>query len=211
MKTTRFLSLRARYFFTLALTLLCALPGKAQMTNNGYANIDWQYKFPQNNHFADKNSGWGMNFEGGYFLTEHFSVGAFLSYHTLHEYIPRQTIPTSPNGSLTTDQQHTLFQLPFGVSGRYTWYRGNTFQPYVGIKAGTQYAKMRTDFSLFEGKEDTWGFYVSPEVGTNIYPWAYGPGLHVAVYYSYGSNHGNILSYDINGLSNFGLRIGIAF
>ncbi len=80
MKTIKYLSLRV--FAVAALALVFALPTKAQMTDNGYANIDWQYNFPLSNNFADKSSGWGMNFEGGYFLTDNFALGAFLNYHS---------------------------------------------------------------------------------------------------------------------------------
>ena len=41
MKTIKYLSLRV--FAVAALALVFALPTKAQMTDNGYANIDWQY------------------------------------------------------------------------------------------------------------------------------------------------------------------------
>ena len=91
MKTIKYLSLRV--FAVTALALVFALPTKAQMTDNGYANIDWQYNFPLSNNFADKSSGWGMNFEGGYFLTDNFALGAFLNYHSNHEYFGRQTLP----------------------------------------------------------------------------------------------------------------------
>ena len=84
MKTLKYISLRA--FAIAALALVFAMPAKAQMTDNGYANIDWQFNFPLNNHFADKGSGWGMNFEGGYFLTSNFALGGFLAYHSNHEY-----------------------------------------------------------------------------------------------------------------------------
>ena len=49
-----------------ALLLAAALPGKAQIFPNSYINIDWQMNVPLGNSFADKASGWGMNFEGGY-------------------------------------------------------------------------------------------------------------------------------------------------
>lgn len=111
MKTIKYLSLRV--LAVAALALVFALPTKAQMTDNGYANIDWQYNFPLSNNFADKSSGWGMNFEGGYFLTDNFALGAFLNYHSNHEYFGRQTLPVGEGGSLNTDQQHTAFQLPF--------------------------------------------------------------------------------------------------
>ena len=49
----------------LALALVFAMPAKAQLTDNGYANIDWQFNFPLSNHFADKASGWGSGFLTG--------------------------------------------------------------------------------------------------------------------------------------------------
>ena len=44
MKTIKYLSLRV--LAVAALALVFALPTKAQMTDNGYANIDWQFNFP---------------------------------------------------------------------------------------------------------------------------------------------------------------------
>ena len=208
MKTLKYIS-----FKTLALaTLICAfaLPAKAQMSDNGYANIDWQYNFPINNAFTDHSSGWGMNFEGGYFLTEHWGIGAFVSFHTNHEYVPRQTITWS-SASVTTDQLHSTFQVPFGLEARYAWKRGSAFQPYVGLKAGAQYARLSSNFNILKSSLDTWGFYTSPEIGINIFPWAYGPGLHIAAYYSYATNQGEVMQCGVNSLNNFGLTIGISF
>ena len=193
------------------LSIVFALPTKAQMTDNGYANIDWQFNFPLNNNFADKCSGWGMNFEGGYYLTDNIGVGGFLAYHSNHEYYTRQTYHLSDGSSLNTDQQHTVFQLPFGVAGRYAFDRSGAFQPYFGLKLGAQYAQLKSNFNVFQATDNTWGFYVSPEVGLSIYPWAYGPGIHIAAYYSYATNKGDLMTYSVDGMSNLGVRVGIAF
>ena len=51
------------YFKVVALAAIAiafAMPAKAQLSDNGYANIDWQFNAPLSNHFADKASGWGM-------------------------------------------------------------------------------------------------------------------------------------------------------
>ena len=185
--------------------------GKAQISLDSYYNIDWQFNFPLGNDFVKKGSGWGMNFEGGYYVTDNLSVGAFLAYHSNHKYIPRQTLQISGTESLNTDQQHTLFQMPFGVSGRYTFNREGMFQPYFSLKLGPQYGRLKTDFNAYQNSDNTWGFYVSPEIGMNIFPWVYRPGIHVAAYYSYATNKGSVMTYDVDGMSNFGLRLGIAF
>ena len=209
MKTSRYISIRIMALGALVLSM--AMPAKAQTTENAYFNIDWQYNFPINIDFADKSSGWGMNFEGGYFVTENFAVGGFLSYHSNHKYIPRQTLQLGDGSALNTDQQHTLFQLPFGVTGRYTFNRGGVFQPYASAKIGMQYARLSSEFNVFENHDNNWGFYISPEVGLNIFPWFYRPGMHVAAYFSYATNNGHLMTYSVDGMSNFGLRLGVAF
>ena len=209
MKTITFSSIKMLIIATIAICF--SLPGKAQTFDNYYANIDWQFNFPNADNFVKKGSGWGMNFEGGYYLTENLSVGGFFNYHSNHKYIPRETISLPDNGSLNTDQQHTLFQLPFGVSGRYTMNREGMFQPYFGLKIGPQYGKMKTVFNAFQETTDTWGFYMSPEIGVNIFPWVYQPGIHIAAYYSYATNKGTLMNDQVNGMGNFGLRLGTAF
>ena len=209
MKTTRHISFKA--LAIVAILTAFTLPSHAQTSDTFYSNIDWQFNFPISNSFANKASGWGMNFEGGYYLTENFAIGGFLTYHSNHKYIPRQTISMGDNSSLNTDQQHTVFQMPFGIAGRYTFNREGMFQPYVALKTGPQYARLKTDFNAFQNSDNTWGFYISPEVGMNIFPWVYQPGIHVAAYYSYATNKGSVLTYNVDGMSNFGLRLGIAF
>ena len=153
MKTMKYLSLRMIVIMAIAVGF--ALPGKAQTLGNYYANIDWQFNFPLGNDFVKKGSGWGMNFEGGYYVTENLSVGAFLTYHSNHKYIPRQTLNLSGTESLNTDQQHTLFQMPFGVSGRYTFNREGMLQPYFSLKLGPQYGRLKTDFNAYQNTDNT--------------------------------------------------------
>ena len=65
-----------------------------------------------------------MNFEGGYYVLPDLSIGAFINYHTNNEYISRQTLPLSNSAALTTDQQHSVFQLPFGFATHYRFSDG---------------------------------------------------------------------------------------
>ena len=195
----------------LAAALVAAVrPGKAQVFPDSYINIDWQFNAPLSNHFADKASGWGMNFEGGYYVLPDLSIGAFINYHTNNEYIPRQTLPINNSSALTTDQQHSVFQLPFGFATHYRFSDG-VFQPYIGLKLGANYTKMSSDFYIYEVKDDTWGFYVSPEIGVNIYPWPNSIGFHLAGFYNYSTNKGTVFNYDMDKLQNFGFRVGVAF
>ncbi|MCS3158238.1 porin family protein [Phocaeicola dorei] len=96
---TKILKHRApkRILIGVLLVLFC-FTSKAQIWENVHFNVDWQMNMPLNSNFADKFSGWGMNFEGKYDLTPYWSIGAFLNFHTNHRYVDRQTIPPHPNG-----------------------------------------------------------------------------------------------------------------
>ena len=210
MKTMKYISLRVLAIAALALAF--AMPAKAQLSDNGYANVDWQFNAPLKNHFADKASGWGMNFEGGYFVTPAITVGPFISYQTNLQSISRQTLDLGGGSALTTNQKHALFQLPFGVTGRYNWLTDSVFQPYVGLKLGASYAEMSSYYYVVKQYTDTWGFFMSPEIGVSIFPRPdYRLGFHVALYYSYATNSGDVLTYSINNINNFGIRVGISF
>lgn len=188
------------------------LPGRAQVFPNTYMNVDWQLNVPMGSSFADKTTGWGMNFEGGYFVTPEISVGAFISYHTNLQSIARQTLELGDGAALTTNQKHALFQLPFGVSGRYNWMPDSVFQPYAGLKLGASYAQMSSYYYIVKQYTDTWGFFMSPEIGVSIFPNpSYRLGFHVALYYNYATNKGSVLTYKIDNINNFGLRVGVSF
>lgn len=208
MKTSKYLKLAA----LCTLMLAAAVPSKAQLFPNTYINVDWQLGVPVSTSFADKTSGWGMNFEGGYFVTPAITVGPFISYQTNLESIDRQTIDLGEGSLLTTAQKHALFQLPFGIAARYNWLTNSIFQPYVGMKLGASYAEMSSYYYVVKQYTDSWGFYMSPEVGVSIFPRPdYRMGLHVALYYGYATNQSDLMIYSINNINNFGVRVGISF
>lgn len=194
------------------LLALSCLAGKAQSWDKAHFNIDWQINAPIGSDFADKFSGWGMNFEGKYDVAPHWSVGAFVNFHTNHRYVERQTLPLTPTASLTTDQQQSAFQLPFGISAAYRLADNRYITPYFGIKLGAMYAQNSIYNNLVQWYERPWGFYISPELGMDIHPVPYRRlGFHVAVYYSYATNRTHLLTYSQEGKNNIGVRLGICF
>lgn len=210
MKTSKYQVLKT---IALCVVLLAAArTGKAQVFPNSYINVDWQVGVPLGSSLADKASGWGMNFEGGYFVTPAITVGPFISYQTNLQSISRQTLDLGNGSALTTNQKHALFQLPFGVVARYNWLKKSVFQPYVGMRMGACYAQMSSYYYVIKQYTDTWGFYMSPEVGVSIFPRPdYRMGFHVALYYGYATNTGDLLVYSIDNINNFGIRVGISF
>lgn len=196
-----------------AVALAFAVDAAAQSRyDRVHFNIGWQMNSPFSGGFADKLSGWGMAFEGDYDLTERWSAGAFFNFHTNHKYVGRQTLPVGGTGALTTDQQRSYFQLPFGVAGNYVLWDNAHFRPYVGVKAGAMYAKATTYYGTGGVYDKSWGFYVSPEVGAAIYP-AAGKrfGFRITGYYSYATNETATLTSPIDGQINAGFRVGVIF
>lgn len=192
-----------------ALIALCNTPAKSQMSPDTYYNIDWQFNIPLGNDFSNHASGWGMNFEAGYYVTPELALGAFLNFHTNNEYFDRTTINMGTT-ALNTDQQHSLFQLPFGMVAHYRFDYGGV-QPYVAMKIGAAYARMTSDFYIFENDKDTWGFYASPEVGIQMFPWPGNVGFHAAFYYSISTNQGSLMTYEMNSINSLGFRLGLSF
>ena len=123
----------------------------------------------------------------------------------------RQTLSLSPTESLTTDQQRSAFQVPFGVMGAYNLSTNRYIKPYIGVKAGAMFARNTTYFGSGGVYDKSWGFYVSPEIGLKIYPTGKKWGFHVAGYYSYATNKTQTLTCDIEGQNHAGFRLGVIF
>lgn len=174
--------------------------------------VDWQMNAPVSTGFADKISGWGMNLEGLYDITPRWSMGAFINFHTNHRYIGRQTLQLSPTEMLTTDQQRSAYQLPFGIATSYVLSDGKYVDSYVGVKLGTAFTRYTTYYGTGGVYDTAWGFYASPEVGLKIYPSSHRRfGFHVAGYYNYMTNKLETLTGDVTGQSNVGFRLGVIF
>ena len=104
--------------FIVCLSWICWIAEARSFTDDLSFNLDWQMNAPIGTDYANKISGWGMNLDAGYEVTPDWTVGLFASFHTNHRYVGLETFPLSPTEPLTTDQQQSAFQLPFGAYGR---------------------------------------------------------------------------------------------
>lgn len=195
----------------LFISMLCLAAGvQAQVKPRSYYQIGWQFNSLLNNDFADKASGWGMYLEGGYYLTPHISLGGFINFHTNSEYVARQTI-SDGSMAVNTDQIQSVFQIPFGASFRYR-FASETWQPYISAKAGANYSEATSRLKLYSPSDKSWGFYTSPEIGVNVFPFKQKRlGFNVAVYYSYATNRSHVFYNVLNGINNAGIRLGVTF
>lgn len=217
MKTLYKSILRATLLCTFIFSGSAAVKAQEEVMDNLHFNIDWQMNKPVSTDFANKISGWGMNFEANYSLTPYWAVGAFINFHTNHRYEDTKTmqLPGSQTEYITTDQQQSAYQLPFGVNVRYSFVPEGIghVRPYVGVKTGAMYAKNTTYLNSEGFYDNPWGYYVSPEIGLNVYPRSSSRfGFHIAGYFSYATNQSKLyLGEDLNGQKNVGFRVGITF
>ncbi len=172
----------------------------------------WLLGTPVGNDFVKNFTGWGANFEGHYYASNRIAIGLFVSWTTYMKYYPRATYTlTNGDGDITMDKYQTIFELPFGVSSKFHFTpTSGIVDPYFGLKIGANYSKQRRYYNIFEDYAENWGFVVQPEVGVTISPMeSRSVALNVSVFYSYSTNKNDY--FDINGLNDLGIRIGLNF
>lgn len=196
-------------FASAAVMMLFAATANAQMGKKEYINAGWQFNGTVANSFVENASGYGAYIEGGYYITPMFALGGFASFNTNNDYIPKQTYTFKDNSALTTDVDRSIYQVPFGLTMRTRFMRGE-LQPYLGTKIGAEFSTQSTYMSTFVNRHDNWGFYMSPEVGLTYFPFEKEDvGFQFAVYYSFCTNKNS--DYDLKGIKNFGFKLGLAF
>lgn len=199
-----------RYIFVaVVLGLAFALSSSAQPGRRFYIDAGWQFNGVVGSDFVPDASGWGAYAEGGYYVLPRIAVGAFVSYNTNNDYIPRRTYFYQDGSALTTDACNSLFQIPFGATLRYRlgW---KEFQPYAEAKVGANYSRAYTYLPNTGVMDSQWGFYVSPEVGFTWHPFHKSNfGFQLAVYYSYATNRSD--AFGLNGINNLGFKLGVSF
>jgi outer membrane protein W len=212
MKTFKYLKSLAIAVAFVAISLAFSDNANAQKAYKPYfGNVDWQFNAPFNNDFTNRASGWGASFEGGIYVTPKIGLGLFVSYSSNHKEIPTKTLYPNASSALTAEQERSLFQVPFGINARYRFYsNSDVCDPYIGMKLGTSYTQLSSYMSTFRVYDDSWGFYMSPEIGFTYFPFERTDfGFQFAVYYSFCTNRNE--SYDIKGINNLGFKLGIAF
>ena len=196
-------------FAAVAAMVLFAGTASAQMGKREYINAGWQFNGTVGNSFVKTAQGYGAYIEGGYYITPMFALGGFASFNTNNDYVPKQTYTFEDQSALTTDVDRSIYQVPFGLTMRTRFMRGE-FQPYLGTKIGTEFSTQSTYMSTFVNRHDNWGFYMSPEVGFVYFPFHKEDiGFQFAAYYSFATNRND--SFKIKNLNNVGFKLGVAF
>lgn len=198
---------------TLCIAALCltSIAVEAQVNPRTYYQLGWQFDFPVNSGFTDRMNDLGLYLDAGYYFTPHVSLGGFINVNTRSEYIPRRTF-TAGTLAVTTDQVRSYIQVPFGASLRYRFLWKTRWQPYVSAKVGMNYTEAESSQQLYAYSDKSWGFYVSPEIGINLYPFRHKAlGFNIAAYYAYATNRHDVFYGQVDGMNCLGIRLGLAF
>ena len=192
-----------------AVAVMAATVAQAQPGRRFYVDAGWQFNATPGNSFASSANGWGAYVEGGYYVLPRIAVGAFGSFNTNNDYMPRKTYVSEDGSALTSDMVNSIYQIPFGATLRYRlgW---KEFQPYFQAKLGANYAEEYTYLPTMALKDSQWGFYVSPEIGFTWHPFhKINFGFQLAAYYSYATNRSR--AFGIDGINNVGFKLGVSF
>lgn len=193
--------------------ILCLMPDtiKSQINPRAYYQVGWQFDFPIHSDFSDKMNNLGLYLDAGYYLTPNISLGGFINLSTRSDYIPRQTF-TEGTVSVNTDQVRSFIQVPFGISFRYRFAWRSRWQPYISAKLGANYAETESEQQMSTYTDKSWGAYVSPELGINIFPFRQKyVGFNLGAYYSYASNHNKVFYCNMDRMNNWGIHLGLTF
>ena len=79
----------------------------------------------------------------------------------------------------------------------------------MGAALGGQYLEQSLYYNVYVSDDNNWGFVARPELGVLIIPHDKYWGFLVAAYYSYGTNHTDIIKID--SFNNFGISLGVVF
>ncbi|MEX6686792.1 OmpW family outer membrane protein [Danxiaibacter flavus] len=177
-------------------------------THPNIAAISWEVAFPTNSNYLDKTSWAGGRVEYRRMVNKQFSIGAAISWNSFEQYVGTKTYDDGHRGAVTTDMIREVYTLPITLTGHYYFQTDNKiFKPYVGIGLGGQYAEQNAYFNIYGLTSNNWGFVARPEVGALL---QFGRGVAglVGVSYNIATNKND--EFDINGLKQFCVNIGIA-
>ncbi len=183
----------------------------AQQENKLFFGVGYNITQPLNNSFTDKTGFYGGHVEAEYYIDNTYSVGFNASWNTLLKYIPPKTYPLQYEaGDITTDMYNSVYNMAYTLFGRYHFKQNDRFKPFVGLALGAQNTEFEEYYSIYQDRQNKWGFVARPEVGTVIcISKNKKTNLIAALDYSYATNANKAIG--INNIQGVEFKIGIQF
>ena len=155
-----------RIFFSLS---LAGLLGTAVHAQN-FMTLKYQIGFPTGdlNEHISKTSWRGIGGGYRYVADGNVAAGIDLGFQMFYE---RKAYDTYTIGTASLSGTQYRYTWATAITGQveYLLNEGEDLRPFIGIGAGTQYARRVTDFGLYRFTQDPWQFIMKPEVGITYY------------------------------------------
>ena len=118
--------------------------------------------------FIDEPSFRGFNFGYRYLLEDEIAVGLDMGWQTFYEDRDNATY-TDGTQSITGKQYRYMNMFTASAQVDKIFAPGNDLRPFIGIGAGTSYARRTLDMGQWSLEKDPWQFMLQPEAGVSLY------------------------------------------
>lgn len=149
---------------------LFALLGLGAFAQTDLFMLEYPVSFPTGElkEYTDKVNWRGISFGYRKMANENVAVGFDMSTYLFFEKKDKDTY-TFETTSITGVQYRHNYSLPISVQVDYVLAPGADIRPYLGMGIGTIYVDRRTDFGIYQFRQDTWQFLLQPEAGISFY------------------------------------------
>lgn len=213
MKNKRYYIRNWKRFIAVYLVFLISIIAlNAQINPKTYYQCGWQFDFPINSSFSNSMNDLGLYVDAGYYFTPNISLGGFINVNTQYDEAVHSDGNANPEIPESIKEKSSYISVPFGASVRYRVTDETWWQPYISAKVGVNYTEAKSTMPFDTYSDKSWGFYISPELGINLFPIKhYLLGINVAAYYAFSTNRHDVSSKQVNGLNSVGVRLGVNF
>lgn len=188
------------------ISVSCAMAKTVQESNaNSYYELGWQLSIPLKTTNSGGVNELGLFFNAGRNISPNLSIGGFVNYSRREDDYKSTT-------NTCDFYRQSLMTVPFGASARYCVAINNHLKPYIGANLGANYAHTNTMWRHKSVGNNSFGFYIEPEIGMRINPFKNTRfGFSVSLSYSYATNRLHNIGDTVTGISNLNLKIGLVY
>jgi opacity protein-like surface antigen len=157
-----------RTILPMAALLAAPLVGLAQGQNIYMLEYPIAFGVGDLGDFIDEPSFRGFNFGYRYLVDEEVAIGMDIGWQTFYEDRESATY-TDGTQSITGKQYRYMNMFTASAQVDKVFAPGSDLRPFVGIGAGTSYARRTLDMGQWSLEKDPWQFMLQPEAGVSLY------------------------------------------
>ncbi len=157
-----------RNIVSIAALVAAPLVGMAQDRNIYMLEYPIAFGVGDLGEFIDEPSFRGFNFGYRYILEEEIAVGLDMGWQTFYEDRDLATY-TDGTQSITGKQYRYMNMFTASAQVDKIFSPGSDLRPFIGIGAGTSYARRTVDMGQWSFEKDPWQFMLQPEAGVSLY------------------------------------------